>query len=188
MSNATSTPSVTRRTALAGLGAGGLGVALAATVRHAAAQDADAMANHPIVGVWNVMTPGGPAPGVFLPNGIALVFPQVTQAGPNGVEFVTGQPGTWEPVSERGIHFTGVQIHSDANGTYLGSVTIDGYPVVSEDGHTLLDDQSQGTITVRDAAGNILQEMATADAPPVTGTRMGVGNPGFPAPAATPTP
>src|SRR4051812_36801819 len=104
MTTANSTQSVSRRTALAGLGAGGLGVALTAATRHtAAAQDADALANHPIVGVWNVMTPGGPAPGVFLPNGIALIFPQVTQAGPNGVEFSTGQPGVWEPVSERGI-------------------------------------------------------------------------------------
>ena len=41
---------VSRRTALAGLGAGGLGVALAATsARHATAQDAE-MANHPLVG------------------------------------------------------------------------------------------------------------------------------------------
>src|SRR4051794_39644261 len=44
---------VTRRTALAGLGAGGLGVALATTTRHASAQDtAAAMAHHPLVGTW----------------------------------------------------------------------------------------------------------------------------------------
>jgi hypothetical protein len=84
---------VTRRTAFAGIGAGGLGLALAAAARPAAAQDADAMANHPIVGVWNVVTPGGPAPGIFLPNGIALMTPQVTQAGPNGVTFCASQAG-----------------------------------------------------------------------------------------------
>jgi hypothetical protein len=46
--------SVTRRTALTGLGAGGLGLALAASTHHASAQDAtaDAMAGHPIVGTW----------------------------------------------------------------------------------------------------------------------------------------
>ena len=181
--------SLSRRTALAGLTAGGLGVALAATTRSASAQDAATeMANHPIVGVWNAMTPGGPAPGIFFPTGIALMTPQVTQVGPNGVTFVTSQAGVWEPVSDRGVHFTGVQIHSDANGTYVGSVTIDGYPVVSEDGQTLLDDQSQGTITIRDAAGAILQEIATAGAPPVTGVRMAVGAPGFPeSSGATPT-
>jgi hypothetical protein len=177
---------VTRRTALAGIGAGGLGLALAAAARPAAAQDADAMANHPIVGVWNVMTPGGPAPGIFLPNGIALTTPQVTQAGPNGATFCASQAGVWEPVGERGVHFTGVQIHSDADGSYTHSVTIDGYPVVSEDGQSLLDDQSQGMITIRDANGTVVDQFPAAGAPPVTGTRMAVGAPGFPEPTATP--
>src|SRR3712207_8577442 len=53
---------------------------------------------------------------------------------------------------------SGVQIHSNAEGTYVGSVTVDGYPVVSEDGQTILDDQSQGKITIRDAAGAITQD------------------------------
>ncbi len=45
--------SVSRRSALAGLGADGLGVALAATTRHAAAQDAATeRAAHPLVGTW----------------------------------------------------------------------------------------------------------------------------------------
>src|SRR3954452_22777412 len=93
--------SITRRAALAGIGAGGIGLALAASAHQVSAQDADALANHPIVGVWNAMTPGGPAPGIFFPNGVALMTPQVTQAGPNGVTFCTSQPGVWEPVSER---------------------------------------------------------------------------------------
>jgi hypothetical protein len=54
MSTSESPPIVSRRTAFAGLGAGSLGLALAATTRHAAAQDATpaAMAGHPIVGTW----------------------------------------------------------------------------------------------------------------------------------------
>jgi hypothetical protein len=46
--------SVTRRTALAGLGAGGVGLALAATARHATAQEATpaTMDGHPLVGTW----------------------------------------------------------------------------------------------------------------------------------------
>jgi hypothetical protein len=94
VSTSHSNDTVSRRAALAGLGAGGLGLALAASGRSAAAQDAAAeMASHPIVGAWNAMTPGGPAPGIFFPNGIALMTPQATQAGPNGVTFVTGQIG-----------------------------------------------------------------------------------------------
>ncbi|HYP61589.1 MAG TPA: hypothetical protein VEQ36_14255, partial [Thermomicrobiales bacterium] len=45
---------VSRRTALAGLGGGGLGLALSSTLRQASAQDASpaAMAGHPLVGTW----------------------------------------------------------------------------------------------------------------------------------------
>ena len=80
---------------------------------------------------------------------------------------------------------------SDSNGAFLGTVTIDGYPEVSEDGQTLIDDQSQALVTIRDAAGTILQEMPAAGAPPVMGVRMGVGAPGFAelsAMTGTPTP
>ena len=178
---------VSRRTALAGLGATGAGFAIAS--RPAVAQDAATeMANHPIVGAWNAMTPGGPVINFFFPNGFALMCPQVTQAGPNGVTFVASQPGVWEPVSERGIHFTGIQLHSDADGAYVMSVTIDGYPEVSEDGATIVDDQSRAVVTIRDAGGAILQEIPGAGAPPVTGVRMSVGSPGFPESAAEATP
>ncbi len=48
------TPAVSRRAALAGLGAGGLGLALAATARRASAQEAMPYptAGHPLVGTW----------------------------------------------------------------------------------------------------------------------------------------
>ena len=52
---------ISRRSALAGLGAGGLGLALANAARPANAQDAE-MANHPMVGIWLAITPEGPIP------------------------------------------------------------------------------------------------------------------------------
>src|SRR5687768_14354203 len=124
---------VSRRTALAGLGAGSLGLALAVSARQASAQDAtaEAMANHPIVGNWMATTGAGPAMAVFLADGTNIQGLPATQAGPNGVEFVSTQVGSWEPVSARGVHFTGVQLHSDAAGVVTGTVTIDAYPVVS---------------------------------------------------------
>ena len=184
---------LSRRAVLGGGGALAAALGLGGRLGRAAAQEAtpQAMARHPIVGAWNVVTPAGPAPGIFAADGTVLIAVQATQVGPQGVTFVSAQPGTWEPVSERGIHFTGVQLHSDASGAFTGSVTIDGYPVVSEDGQTVFDDQSQGKITIRDAAGAVVQELSTAGAPPVTGTRMGVGAPGFAAgtpTAGTPTP
>jgi hypothetical protein len=149
-------PGLTRRTALTGVGAAAA-VGLSSAVSRAAAQDGSSdRATHPIVGVWNVMTPGGPALAVFFADGANIQGVPATQMGPQGVEFVGPQVGTWEPTGPRSVHFTGVQWHSDANGAFTGSVTIDGYPEVSEDGQTFRDDQSQVMVTIRDAAGTIV--------------------------------
>jgi hypothetical protein len=193
MSTSRIAASLSRRTALAGLGAGGIGVALAAPGRIAAAQEApsDAMASHPIVGVWMVAAPLGPALAVFFADGTNIQGVPTAQAGPQGVTFTGAQVGTWEPVDERRVHFTGVQLHSDTNGTFTGSVTIDGHPRVSDDGQTFIDDAPETTVTVRDAANAVVDVIPGPPAPPATGVRMGVGAPGFPAatPAAsTPTP
>lgn len=102
-----------------------------------------------------------------------------TQPGLAGVTFVSTQAGRWEPIGERRVHFTSVQFHSDADGNYTGSVTVDGSPEVSEDGQTLVDDQSLVMVTIRDAAGAIVQEIPGAGAPPVSGVRMRVGATGF---------
>jgi hypothetical protein len=181
---------LTRRTALVGLGAGGIGVTLATRGHIAAAQDAqsDAMANHPMVGAWMATTPSGLAPGIFFPDGTVIITVPVTATSPLGTTFVSTQPGTWEPVSERGIHFTCVQLHSDANGAYVGSITVDGHPVVSADGQRLVDDSPESGPTIRDAQGAVLDVLRGG--PPVTGVRMGVGAPGLPegtAAAGTPS-
>src|SRR5215218_9725397 len=112
--------SLSRRTALAGLGAGGIGAALAARQHIATAQEApsDAMANHPIVGVWMVAAPLGPALAVFSADGTNIQGVPTAQAGPQGVTFTGAQVGTWEPDGERRVHFTGVQLHTDIDGTF----------------------------------------------------------------------
>jgi hypothetical protein len=175
--------SVSRRTALTGIGAAGVGLALNGRGPQAAAQDAttDSMANHPIVGVWMVTTPGGPALAVFSADGTNIQGVPAAQSGSQGVTFTGAQVGTWAPVSARGIHFTGVQLQTDATGTLTGTVTIDGHPTVSEDGQTLVDDSPETTVTIRDAAGAVVNVITGADlGPPATGVRMGVGAPGFP--------
>ncbi len=185
MTTSRTTAAVSRRTALAGLGAGGLGLALAASARPAAAQDAasEAMASHPIVGVWNVAGPGGPDIAVFSADGTNMHALPTASAGPQGVQFVSALIGTWEPIGPRTVHFTAVQQISDANGAFVGTVTIDGHPTVSEDGQTLRDDAPESTMTIRDAAGTVVDVITGG--PPVTGVRMGVGAPGFP--EGTPT-
>jgi hypothetical protein len=163
---------------LTGVGRGSLAIAQDATP--------SAMASHPIVGAWNAMTPGGPSLAIFSADGTATFANPPTATDPDrGVVYQSGSVGVWEPTGPRSIHFTATLVVTDANGDLVGYVTNDAYPVVSEDGRSLLDDQAQGTVTIRDAAGAIVQEIATAGAPPVTGFRVGVGSPGFP--EGTPT-
>src|SRR5436190_1154014 len=87
---------LSRRTALVGLSAGGLGLALAARGHTAAAQE---LTNHPNVGVWMVDSPGGPAIAVYSADGSVITALQASQAGPQGVTFNSTQVGSWEATS-----------------------------------------------------------------------------------------
>jgi hypothetical protein len=122
---------------------------------------------------------------------VLLVFP-ASQVGPQGAFFNAPVMGVWEPDSERRGHFTAIQLMSAADGTFLGSITIDGYPEVSADGQSFIDDGSRVMVTIRDASGAIIDQVVPTGQPagrPVTAVRMGVGMPGFPGgeSAATPT-
>jgi len=111
-----------------------------------------------------------------------------TQAGPQGVTFVSAEAGTWESIGERSAHFTAVQLLSDANGVFTGTVTIDAYQTVSEDGQTFVSDE-RSSVTIRDAQNNVIDVIRGG--PPAIGTRMAVGAPGFPEPSpatASPAP
>jgi hypothetical protein len=125
--------SVSRRTALAGLGTGALGLALAARVPGADAQDA-ATQGHPIVGTWFSVTPLGPALSIYGADGALTVVFAPTQAGQQGTTHHSASLGSWEPTDDHSVRFTMIQVTSDAAGTYLGTVTIDGFPTVAEDG------------------------------------------------------
>jgi hypothetical protein len=181
----------------AGALAATLGLSHGASPAHA--QDAD-LAAHPMAGTWLAMAnpplPDDPqvaAPSLFGVDGTVLLLFPVTQRGPQGPVFNSSYVGTWEPDGERRAHFTAVQPLSDADGTFLGTVTVDGYPEASEDGQTFIDDGSKVMVTIRDATGAIVDQVMPTGQPagrPVTGVRMGVGTPGFPdaGEAATPTP
>jgi hypothetical protein len=176
---------INRRAALGSAGAIAAVLGLGSRLDHAIAQEATpgGMATHPIVGTWMVSTPAGLAMAVFFADGTNIQGLPATMAGPQGVTFVSTQVGTWEPIDEHSIYFTGVQLHTDANGTLVGTVTIDGHPTVSEDGQTLRDDNPESGPTIRDAQGTVLDVLRGG--PPVTGVRMGVGTPGLP--GSTPT-
>ncbi len=177
---------VSRRAALSTLGAGGIGIALVATSRQSSAQaDGTDMANHPMVGSWLVASRLGPSMTIYGPDGSFLDSGLAIEAGPDGNAFLSSTIGRWEPISDRGIHFTAVQVHADANGNYLGSVTIDGHPTVNDDGRTFSDKDPETTLTFRDAAHAVVRVVTPYAAnddsvPPRTGVRIDVGLPGFP--------
>lgn len=149
-----------------------------AVTRPAKAQQAVLdLSEHPLFGTWMASTPGGPALSTFAGDGSVVMAVPATADGPLGVVFVSSEVGTWERTGERSAHFTAVQLLSDAQGNLVGTLTIDGYPVVSEDGQTLLDDGTQATFTIRDAAGAVIEE--NSGGPPITAVRMAVGAPGF---------
>ncbi len=108
--------SVSRRSALAGLGAGGLGVALAATAQSVAAQDAtaDATANHPLVGVWNSTNPDISL-ATFHPDGSMSIgiFSNFMNSD-HEVVIQSQAVGTWEPAGPRSAHFTSISLLTDA--------------------------------------------------------------------------
>ena len=161
--------------ALGVTGAGALPTAVTHPVN--AQESAQDFSEHPLTGTWMASTPGGPALSTFAADGSVVMGVPATAAGPQGVMFVSSEVGTWESIGERSAHFTAVQILSDAQGNLVGTVTIDGYPVVSEDGQALLDDGTQATFIMRDASGAIIEE--NLGSPPITAVRMAVGAPGF---------
>lgn len=184
-----------RRTALAGAGAAAIGMA---GLRPARAQDTD-LAAHPLAGTWLAMAnpplPDDPqfaVPSLFATDGtVLLVFP-ASQVGPQGPFLSSAAMGLWEAETDQRGSFIAVQVTSAPDGTFLGSVTIEGHPEVSADGQSFIDDMSLSTITMRDASGAIINQIVPTGSPqgrPVTAVRMAIGVSGFPEgamPEATP--
>jgi hypothetical protein len=122
-------------------------------------------------------------PALFAADGTVLLLVPVSQRGPQGPVFNSPYVGVWEPDSDRRGHFTAEQALSAADGTFLGTITVDGFPEVSEDGQTFVDDGSRVTVTIRDAAGMVTNQLLPTGKPqgrPIVGQGMMVGAPGFP--------
>ena len=187
------TVNLSRRTALGGIGAAAAALGLG-HLNRATAQDATPtpLSTHPLAGTWLAMTRGGLSPSIFAPDGSVVLEWAVSYVDPAfpdlDVVFNTPGIGTWEPLDERKAHFTVVAVLSDAKGTYLGTATLQGYPLVGAEGQTFTDNEPEGRITVRDAANAVVSDQGDFAAG-VTATRMGPNSVIFPeaAPAdATP--
>jgi hypothetical protein len=113
MTTPRTTDIVSRRTALAGLGAGGLGLALATSVRQVSAQDATPadMAGHPIIGTWIVdRNPDDPADPPT-----AVVF---TSDG-GWIDPVLGVAGVWQATGPQSAAWTAIGLLDDGAGGYF---------------------------------------------------------------------
>lgn len=174
------------------LGLGGIGTSRLST----AAQDATAtsLAVHPLVGSWVAMTPFGASAETFSADGSFVAGYPTVEQGPMGAAYYSTGVGVWESTGPQSGRFTAVQAITDAEGTSLGTLTIDGHLDVSDDGQHFVDDDPETTLTFRDANGALVAAITPfqGDTPgaPVTGTRMAIGAPGIPETdsAATPAP
>jgi hypothetical protein len=181
---------LSRRSTLAGVGVAAAALGLG-TVSRTSAQEAtpSAMASHPIVGVWlnmNATIPPSPSVSIYSADGSFMSINPVNYRDTDrGVVYASDLIGTWEPISERGIHLTGISMESDATAAFTGTFTLDAYPVVSEDGQTWVDDGTQVKATLRDATNTIVTVLGGGgDQPPITppvmATRMTPGPLTFP--------
>ena len=159
---------VSRRAALAGLGAGTAALALAAT-HPAVAQDAtpDAAAAHPLVGAWLVAVPADPSRTVALNTYGADGNVQVT------IDTGNASHGTWEATGPHTAALTVVGFAPDPNGGPTGLVTLRGSVEVDETGQNF---RGEGDEAVTLPDGTVLGPFPDA----VIGTRITVQPAGTP--------
>jgi hypothetical protein len=198
------THTLTRRSALAGLGVGSLGLLLGASASAApAAFDTGgggggsllSTASHPLAGRWlsHLALPSRPDVEVTVPTffggdgTVVMIFPG-TGAEKRGIQVSGIALGCWEPMTADLGHFTAVQVLANLDGDYVGTVTIDGYAQTDAEGLGYAVRSEDNLFTVRNQANDIIEELAASAAHPMSGLRMRVGNAGFAAAAAVPLP
>ena len=183
----TDTPT-SRRTAIASLGVGGLGLALVARGGTALAQEGDGdLARHPLVGTWAVQTPGGVVPQTHHADGsiIAAFPPNYVDPG-LGLTFQGPALGSWERTGERSGRFTFIQALTDDAGTYVGTFQLAADIEASEDGQSWVGGDMPPRVIVRDAGNAVIVDQEMPPDPPVTATRVGATAESVVLPATTP--
>lgn len=166
---------ISHRSALRGLAAGGLGLAVASRGPGALAQaQGDQSSLHPIVGTWLVRSETGHGLATFSADGSFAQDGPTSQLGPKGVVFASAIVGRWESTGPRSAHYTAVQMLSDGDGTFTGTITFDGHPMVIADGLSMLDNAPETAIVTRDASDQVVSVVGgNGGAPPVVGRRIG---------------
>jgi hypothetical protein len=187
--------SLSRRTALAGLGAGSLGLFFST---HAAAMPTAPnreiggiyggdSAAHPLTGLWLTHLAVSPdddttvaVPAFFGADGSALLAYPCSETVMDSIQFRGVAMGTWAPIDDHEAHFTAVQVCFGADGLYQGTRTYDAYPIVSGGGKSFTVRGESDLVTVRDASNTIVERRTGSLRLPMKGYRMSPGNAGFP--------
>jgi hypothetical protein len=146
---------------------------------------------HPMVGAWLVLTPEGPSPGFVMTDGSFHLSSAPACVGPDGaISYQSPQNGVWEPDpdNENGIHFTTVQYIHDATGAFTGTISVDGYPIASEDGQSFYDDAKRVRVTFRDSSNTVTMVLGEdGSLPAISGNRMVPGTPNMRQPRRRPS-
>jgi hypothetical protein len=200
MSTSRATSNLTRRSALAGIGAGGFGMALGSSASAAAKTAAISTAGHPGVGTWLLMSPGTSATPTILmltADGLAMscgmvnhvkvaaISPAGYPGGAMGaaahgpVIFSSPSMGFWEATSDRELHVTLTAIETDGDGAFTGTTTVESFPVLGEDGMSFTDDGLRTSATARDATFSVVAAV-TGGSLALTAHRLAAGAAGFP--------
>ena len=152
----------------------------------ASAQDASSIAtsDHPMVGTWFIGLPGdppgrGPTLATYFGDGNVLVF---AAAGPSPVTWM----GIWSPTGPTTIAFTIVAVNVDESGAFTGNTILDGANELDATGNQFT---TTGTITMRDAAGQVTNSFPIAAVGSRVTAALSSTSPAGPdaTPAATPT-
>jgi hypothetical protein len=137
--------SLSRRSAIAGIGASGLGLAATTMASRASAQEASPapMDVHPIVGTWVLEFEGAPT---------QPAFPAVTVFGADGsfIDAANGHAGVWEATGETSALHTWVHVFP---GNY---VVVSGTIEVDTSGDTWM---QQYTVMVVSPDGTVVNQM-----------------------------
>ena len=167
-----------RRSVLASAVTGALAGAFTIN-RATTAQEATpaALANHPLVGTWAVITPGGVVPQTHHADGsIIAAFPPNFVDPDLGLTFQGSALGQWESTGERSGRFTFIQAFSDGAGAYVGTFQLTAELEASEDGQSWSGTKAgtnEARIIVRDASNAITVDEVISPVFETTATRIG---------------
>lgn len=189
------THSLTRRSAIAGLGAGSLGLFLGASAAVAESSVETggsgggkllSTTTHPLAGRWlsRLALPSRPdievtAPTFFGADGTVVMCLPSVEAEEQGIHAGGIALGCWEPMAADLGHFTAVQAMSNLDGEYIGTVTIDGYAQTDAEGLGFAVRSEDNLFVVRDAGDAVVEELFASTAHPMRGLKMRVGSAGF---------